>query len=141
MTTATSRNGVITITGYFDDGVIVVTESSISAKRQHATHTDEQELNGVHAALLNTLGVTGVSHSELCVIIGNEEIEIDFMHLDFDDIKYDLESEGEARINVTGDSDDKIQRIKASLLANLKFDEIDVFQNPKNKTKTIYIYA
>lgn len=134
--TAQVTNNNIIISGYINGGDIVISDKSIRLHRGHKTSVDERELSSVYQMLKDQLDINGKSHSEIVSAIKGV-VEIDFStKIDLDDLFYDLNKEGEAKINVTGDSESHINSLINIIRLNTS-DKIEIIVD-KEKTNKGY---
>lgn len=130
---ATVAKKEIIISGYIAGASIICSESELKLSADFLTSINEFELSSVYQKLIDQLNAQGKSHKEVCELVGNG-VEIDFStKIDIEDIKYDLNSEGEAKVNVTGDSEKHINSLTAEIRANLEGDIEILIDNEKSK--------
>lgn len=116
--TATASKGDVIISGYIAGGNIIISAKSICLDAIAPTSIDERELSSVYQMLKDQLNAQGKVHSEVVSLIKGT-VEIDFSTtVDLDDLKYDLRTDGEAKINVTGDSDSHIKSLINTIRVN-----------------------
>lgn len=113
-------NKEIVISGYINGANIICSENELKISADFLTSVNEFELSSVYQILIDQLSAQGQSHKEVCNLVGRG-VDLDFStKLNIDDIKDDLNSNDEAKVNVSGDSVAHVKRLTAEIRANIE---------------------